>query len=51
MPPEKDKVAENVNNRFMGNLGSEKLGMKKKNYLCPNNCNTLMVHWYNEEIW
>ena len=47
----KDKLAEKVNNRFMGNLGSEKLAMKQKSYLCPNNCNTLMVPRCNEEIW
>ena len=50
-PPVKDKLAQKVNDHFMGNLGSEKIAAKEKSYLCPSNCPTLAVPRCNEEIW
>ena len=50
-PPVKYKLAQKANDRFMGNLGSEKIAAKQKGYLCPRNCQTLAVPRCNEEIW
>ena len=41
--PVKDMLAEKVLYHFIGNLGSEKIAMKQKSYLCPHNCHTLAV--------
>ena len=50
-PCVKDKLAQKVNDRFMGNIGSEKIAAKQKAYLCPENCPALAVPRCNEEIW